>query len=148
MELNSRYFPEGFKFGAATAAYQVEGGWNEDGKGEQLWDWYTHTYPDQIVGGANGDVACDSYHKWEEDIELLKELGVNHYRMSLSWSRILPYGTVNYVNEAGVQYYKNIFEVTVTYLISQFNMLPLIASGGLFYQLRRFHFGLLDIICQ
>nr|AEE62108.1 unknown [Dendroctonus ponderosae] len=108
--LSNRYFPDNFKFGAATASYQIEGAWNEDGKGEQLWDWYTHTYPDKIRNENNGDIACDSYHKWREDIELLKELGVNHYRLSLSWSRILPNGTVYNINQNGVNYYTKILE--------------------------------------
>ncbi|KAF7284532.1 hypothetical protein GWI33_022118 [Rhynchophorus ferrugineus] len=109
-DLNNRTFPDGFKFGAATASYQIEGAWNLDGKGVQLWDWYTHTYPDRIDEQDTGDVACDSYHKWREDIELLKALGVNHYRLSISWSRLLPNGTVNNINPKGIEYYKNIFK--------------------------------------
>ncbi|KAL1517173.1 hypothetical protein ABEB36_000972 [Hypothenemus hampei] len=108
--LNNHFFPANFKFGAATAAYQIEGGWDEDGKGLNLWDWYTHTYPDRITNEFTGDVACDSYHKWKEDIQLLKDLGANHYRLSLSWSRILPDGTINNVNQKGVNYYKNLLE--------------------------------------
>lgn len=108
--LSNRTFPDGFSFGTATAAYQIEGAWNEDGKGEQLWDWYTHTYPDKIDLGYNGDVACDSYHKWQEDIQILKDLGVQHYRLSISWSRILPNGTVNNINQKGIDYYINVLK--------------------------------------
>lgn len=104
-----RCFPDDFLWGAATASYQIEGAWNTSGKGENLWDWYTHTYPENIEDGSNGDVACDSYNKYEEDIGLLDNLGVDFYRFSISWSRILPEGTVNKVNQEGVDYYINIF---------------------------------------
>lgn len=107
---NNKYFPENFKFGVATAAYQIEGGWNEDGKGENLWDWYTHTYPERIKLNYTADKACDSYHKWQEDVQILRDLKVNHYRMSLSWSRILPNGTVNNINQKGVDYYLNLLK--------------------------------------
>ncbi|XP_060535621.1 myrosinase 1-like [Cylas formicarius] len=111
--ISNRSFPADFKFGVTTSAYQIEGGWNEDGKGDSLWDWYTHTYPDRIQDGTNADVACDSYHKYKEDIEILKDLGVNFYRLSIAWSRILPEGTVNHVNQAGVDYYRTVFQLLI-----------------------------------
>uniref|UniRef100_A0AAR5P5R5 Cytosolic beta-glucosidase n=1 Tax=Dendroctonus ponderosae TaxID=77166 RepID=A0AAR5P5R5_DENPD len=112
---DNRFFPEDFSLGVATAAFQIEGAWNESGKGEQLWDWWMHTYPDKTLNRDSGDVACDSYHKWNEDLELLKVLGVNHYRLSISWSRILPNGwaNINTINEEGVKYYRTLLEALI-----------------------------------
>lgn len=98
-------------WGTATSAYQVEGAWNISDKGESMWDWFTHTYPEKISNGSNGDIAADSYHKYQEDVNLLKNLGVDFYRFSLSWTRILPDGTVNNVSEDGVNYYLNLLQV-------------------------------------
>ncbi|XP_075985561.1 myrosinase 1-like [Anticarsia gemmatalis] len=101
-------FPEGFKFGAASASYQVEGGWNAKDKGENIWDRFSHAHPEIIKNSDNGDVACDSYNQWERDIEMAKELGLDFYRFSLSWSRLLPTGLDNYVSEDGTAYYNNL----------------------------------------
>ncbi|XP_050310898.1 myrosinase 1-like isoform X2 [Anthonomus grandis grandis] len=103
-------FPPDFIWGVSSSAYQVEGAWNTSGKGENIWDWYTHTYPEKIADGNNGDIATDSYGKWREDVELVRDLGVGFYRFSLSWARILPDGTTGYVNQAGVDYYLNIIK--------------------------------------
>ncbi|GCB84960.1 hypothetical protein scyTo_0025632, partial [Scyliorhinus torazame] len=82
----------------------IEGAWRADGKGLSIWDTFTHT-PLKVGNDDTGDVACDSYHKIDEDLAILKQLKVNHYRFSLSWSRILPDGTTGFVNEVGLNYY-------------------------------------------
>ncbi|NXS17264.1 LPH hydrolase, partial [Mystacornis crossleyi] len=102
-------FPENFSWSVATAAYQIEGGWRADGKGLSIWDKYSHT-PLRIGNDATGDVACDSYHKIEEDVEMLKSLKVSHYRFSISWSRVLPDGTTRYINEKGLNYYERLID--------------------------------------
>src|SRR6201996_3609191 len=85
-------FPDGFLWGTATASYQVEGAWNEDGKGESIWDRFTHT-TGKVRGGVTGDVACDQYHRYRQDIALAKRLNQKSQRFSISWPRIQPAGT-------------------------------------------------------
>uniref|UniRef100_A0A0K8TCE1 Myrosinase 1 n=1 Tax=Lygus hesperus TaxID=30085 RepID=A0A0K8TCE1_LYGHE len=103
-------FPEGFIFGAATASYQIEGGWNADGKGPNIWDNITHERPSFVDNNDNGDVAADSYHRYKEDVQLLENIGFQMYRFSLSWARILPNGRVNNVNQPGIDYYMNLID--------------------------------------
>ncbi|XP_017782710.1 PREDICTED: myrosinase 1-like [Nicrophorus vespilloides] len=103
-------FPKDFKFGVATASYQIEGGWNAKGKGESIWDYQTHTFPHKISDKSNGDVSCDSYNKLDEDIKNLKQLKVRMYRFSLSWPRLLPSGFANNINEDGVRYYNELID--------------------------------------
>jgi beta-glucosidase len=101
-------FPEGFAWGTATASYQIEGAVQEDGRGESIWDRFSHT-PGKTKNGDTGDVACDHYHRYPEDIRLMTELGVHAYRFSIAWPRILPAGK-GQVNEAGLAFYDRIVD--------------------------------------
>ncbi|KAL8606507.1 hypothetical protein ACOMHN_037738 [Nucella lapillus] len=100
-------FPENFTWGVATSAYQTEGAWNEDGKSETIWDRYSH---ERSVANDTGDVACDAYHLTHVDIDLLKHLGVRHYRFSLSWSRLIPDPTTGKVNAKAVSHYADLLQ--------------------------------------
>lgn len=101
-------FPAGFKFGASTAAYQIEGGWNADGKGKSIWDVFSHV-PGNMNNGDTGDVACDHYNRMPEDVKLMKQLGLGAYRFSASWSRVMPAGRGK-VNEAGLDFYDRLVD--------------------------------------
>ena len=101
-------FPENFLWGAATAAYQIEGAWAEDGKGESIWDRFAHT-PGKIENNDTGDVACDHYHHWSEDVALMQSLGLRGYRFSIAWPRILPTGR-GQVNPAGLDFYSRLVD--------------------------------------
>ena len=104
-------FGKDFVWGAATAAYQIEGAWNEDGKGENVWDVFCHE-GSHVEQGHTGDVACDHYHRYKEDVKLMKELGLNAYRFSISWSRLIPNG-VGAVNPKAVEFYSNLIDELV-----------------------------------
>ncbi len=93
-------FPQGFVWGSATAAFQVEGAWNEDDKGPSWWDDFSHT-PGKVVSNHNGDTACDHYHRLEEDVALMSDMGLQSYRFSFSWARLFPEGTTDNENETG-----------------------------------------------
>jgi beta-glucosidase len=101
-------FPEGFLWGAATSAYQIEGAVREDGRGESIWDRFCRT-PGKVAGGATGDVACDHYHRWAEDVALMKHLGLKAYRFSIAWPRILPEGR-GAVNAKGLDFYSRLVD--------------------------------------
>ncbi|MCQ2531156.1 MAG: GH1 family beta-glucosidase [Saccharofermentans sp.] len=101
-------FPEGFMWGGASSAYQIEGAYKADGKGLNVWDVYTHQ-PGHVKHFENGDVACDHYNKYKEDVALFKELGIKCYRFSINWPRILPNG-VGEVNEAGIKFYSDLID--------------------------------------
>nr|KAF7422070.1 hypothetical protein H0235_009906 [Vespula pensylvanica] len=103
-------FPDGFQLGVATASYQIEGAWNTNGKGVNTWDIFTHNGGGVIRDNSNGDVACDSYHRYKEDVQLISDIGADFYRFSLSWSRILPNGFSNVINQDGLNYYKNLID--------------------------------------
>ena len=104
-------FPDGFIWGAATAAYQIEGATEEDGKGPSIWDTFTHT-PGSVLRGDTGDIACDHYHRWKDDLDLLVDLGVRSYRFSVAWSRVIPDpdGTVN---TRGLDFYDRLVDELV-----------------------------------
>ena len=101
-------FPKGFLWGTASASYQIEGGWNEDGKGESIWDRFSHT-PGKIKQSDTGDVACDFYNRHPDDIALMAELGLNAARISLSWPRIMPTGK-GPVNQKGLDFYSRVVD--------------------------------------
>ena len=101
-------FSENFVWGAATSAYQIEGAVKEDGKGEHIWDVYVKE-PGHIYGGHNGNSACDHYHRFREDVSIMKEIGIMAYRFSIDWSRVLPEGFGS-VNESGIVFYDSLID--------------------------------------
>ncbi|KAG8065292.1 hypothetical protein GUJ93_ZPchr0004g40111 [Zizania palustris] len=103
-------FPPGFLFGAGTSSYQIEGAYLEDNKSLNNWDVYTHTQSGRIMDGRNGDVADDHYHRYADDVEIMHNLGVNSYRFSISWARILPRGRLGEVNSAGIAFYNRLID--------------------------------------
>ncbi|MCA1808726.1 MAG: beta-glucosidase [Lentisphaerae bacterium] len=105
-------FPKDFRWGAATASYQIEGAWSADGKGESIWDRFSHV-PGNITNGDTGDVACDHYHRIDEDVALMKRLGINTYSFSISWPRIFPNGkpdgtAAGGLNQKGLDWYRTL----------------------------------------
>lgn len=105
-ELSGAHFPANFYWGTATASYQVEGAWDEDGKGESIWDRFSHTVG-KVKGGDTGDVACDHYHLYKQDIALMKRLNQRSCRFSIAWPRIQPTGTGT-VNQKGLDHYSRV----------------------------------------
>ncbi len=108
-ELKRSDFGKDFVWGTATAAYQIEGAWNEDGKSESNWDHFTHYHKHKIKTHENGDVADDFYHRYESDIELMRKMNIEAYRFSTAWSRILPNGT-GAVNAQGIDFYNRVID--------------------------------------
>ena len=106
--MTSLTFPKGFVWGAATSAYQIEGAWNEDGKGPSIWDVFSHK-PGKVANNENGDVAVDHYHRYKDDIKLMADLGLKTYRFSIAWTRILPEGTGK-VNPKGLGFYDRLVD--------------------------------------
>ncbi|XP_030521091.2 cyanogenic beta-glucosidase-like [Rhodamnia argentea] len=118
---NRSSFPSGFLFGTASSAYQYEGAAKMDGKGPSIWDTFTHKYPEKIADGSNGDVAIDQYHKYKEDVGIMNEMGLDAYRFSISWPRILPKGTVKGgINKAGIAYYNLLIDELLAHGIKPF----------------------------
>ncbi|HOU12436.1 MAG TPA: GH1 family beta-glucosidase [Anaerolineae bacterium] len=111
-------FPQDFVWGAATAAYQIEGAWDEDGRGESVWDRFAHT-PGRVLHGHTGDVACEHYHRWREDVGLMRDLGLHAYRFSISWPRLLPTGR-GAVNQKGVDFYSRLVDALLEVGIQPF----------------------------
>ncbi len=101
-------FPKDFAWGAATAAYQIEGAANEDGRGPSVWDMFCRK-PGAVWNGYTGDVACDHYHRYQEDVGIMKEIGLHAYRFSISWSRVIPEGT-GAVNPKGLDFYNHLVD--------------------------------------
>ncbi|KAK4493533.1 hypothetical protein RD792_018112 [Penstemon davidsonii] len=104
-------FDKDLLFGSATAAFQVEGAAKEGGKGPSIWDHWTLNQPDKVLDGSNGDVAVDQYHKYKEDVASMKTVGLEAYRFSISWPRVLPGGRINAgINREGIQYYSDLID--------------------------------------
>src|SRR5512136_355159 len=101
-------FPRDFAWGVATASYQIEGAVNADGRGPSIWDTFCRT-PGKIHENQTGDIACDHYHTWQDDIKLMQDVGINAYRFSLAWPRIYPAGVGN-VNPKGLEFYDRLVD--------------------------------------
>ncbi|CAN1250365.1 Beta-glucosidase 27 [Linum perenne] len=107
-------FPEGFIFGTATSAYQIEGAYDIDGKGPSIWDRFTNQFPDRIEGGGNGDVALDHYHRFEEDVQRMVYMNVDAYRFSISWPRVIPSGRRrDGISKQGIAFYHRLLDVLI-----------------------------------
>jgi beta-glucosidase len=102
------FFPDDFVWGTTTSAYQIEGAVREDGRGETIWDRFTHT-PGRVRDGSTGDLACDAYHRYRDDIDLMRRIGVNAYRFSVAWSRIYPEG-YGRLNRVGLDHYERVVD--------------------------------------
>ncbi|KAK8524347.1 hypothetical protein V6N12_029213 [Hibiscus sabdariffa] len=117
---NLSVFPSDFLFGTASSAYQYEGAYLSDGKGLNNWDVYSHKPGNKIIDGSTADIAVDHYHRYLEDIDLMHSLGVNGYRFSISWARILPKGRFGEINEAGIEFYNNLIDALLVKGIQPF----------------------------
>ena len=111
-------FRKDFAWGAATASFQIEGAWNEDGKSPSIWDVFCEQ-PGKIIDGENGTVACDHYHRYKEDVKLMAELGLKAYRFSIAWARIMPDGT-GAVNQKGLEFYSKLVDELLKYNITPY----------------------------
>ncbi|XP_041969247.1 myrosinase 1-like [Aricia agestis] len=121
MDNNVRQIPRDFMLGSGVSAFQYEGAWDEDGKGPSLWDDMLHKSPDFIVDGSNADVAADGYHRYQDDIRLARDMGLDSFRLAISWPRILPTGYANNINRVGIDYYNNFIDELLKY-----NIIPIV----------------------
>lgn len=126
-------FPTNFQWGAATSSYQIEGGVKDDGRSSSIWDVFSHT-PGKIANHDTGDIACDAYHRWKEDVAWMKQLGLKAYRFSIAWPRIIPAG-VGKINQPGMDYYSRLVDellaAGILPLVTLYHWdLPAAISGG------------------
>ena len=106
--MTQHQFPDDFLWGVATSSYQIEGAFDEDGRGESIWDRFSKT-PGQVIDGTNGDVACDHYHRYADDVAMMKSLNVASYRFSIAWPRIIPAGR-GAINQKGLDFYSRLVD--------------------------------------
>lgn len=107
-KIAGRTFAPSFLWGAATSAYQIEGAVAVDGRGASIWDWFCAT-PGNIADGSSGEIACDHYRRWRDDVALMAEIGLGAYRFSIAWPRVVPTGT-GPVNTAGLDFYDRLVD--------------------------------------
>ena len=134
VEVDLSLLPADFYFGTATAAYQIEGAAAEGGRGPSIWDAFSHT-PGATANGDTGDVACDHYHRFGEDVELMAQLGVREYRLSFAWPRLMPDGTIRSWNAEGARFYHRLLDAldakNITPLVTLYHWdLPLALDDG------------------
>ncbi|XP_050211262.1 beta-glucosidase 13-like [Mercurialis annua] len=115
LKFDSSYFPEGFYWGVATSAYQIEGHSNKSGRGPSIWDTFVHEYPERIDDRSNADVTVDFYNHYQDDFKRMsKQLGMNAYRFSISWTRVIPSGRIREgINEEGIEFYNKIIDESI-----------------------------------
>ena len=118
MPIDTSSFPHEFVWGAATASYQIEGAAHDDGRGESVWDRFCAT-PGKVRNGDSGEIACDFYHRYRDDVSLMRELGLNAFRFSVAWPRIMPTGH-GPVNEAGLDFYDRLVDELLEHDIEPF----------------------------
>src|ERR1700753_3197795 len=110
-DLNKSFFGNDFKWGVSTAAFQIEGACDADGKGESIWDAFT-AKKGKIREGHSAGIACDFYNNYQADIDLIKQLNITHFRFSISWTRVLPNG-IGQINQPGIDYYNRVIDYCI-----------------------------------